>query len=356
MVTDISEMEQQYFDDPKEEANYWKQIAEEYIQKLQDVKDEFDDFQEGSRELEAELEAQLEQYEKRVKELVNTRSTLEEENEMLKEKLETTQRESYIQITTLQDENTQIRTVKDEMTKYIREIEQTNDDLERAKRATICSLEEFDSRLNSAIERNAFLENELEEKEELIITVQRLKDEARDLKADLALSSRTRHPSLSEQSSKSSSFNESPTKPPLDATTTTTPKSSETTHEIVNNTSIHQITNTPKKNHETMEAEKNKANALHNSTTPPSRIQQSNPMTPSARISALNIVSDLLRKVGALESKLASCRNFVQDHPRNGKTIHGVAPLTDSPKSRSKSTTGGNKGSNNISGLVKVNV
>ena len=46
-------------------------------------------------------------------------------------------------------------------------------------RATICSLEEFDARLNSAIERNAFLENEREEKEELIITVQRLKDEAR---------------------------------------------------------------------------------------------------------------------------------------------------------------------------------
>jgi len=33
--------------------------------------------------------------------------------------------------------------------------------------------------LNSAIERNAFLENELEEKEELVVTVQRLKDEAR---------------------------------------------------------------------------------------------------------------------------------------------------------------------------------
>ena len=46
-------------------------------------------------------------------------------------------------------------------------------------RATICSLEEFDARLNSAIERNAFLENELEDKEELMITVQRLKDEAR---------------------------------------------------------------------------------------------------------------------------------------------------------------------------------
>ena len=52
--------------------------------RLQDVKDEFDDFLEVSRELEAEIEAQLEQYEKRVKELVNTRNALEEENESLK--------------------------------------------------------------------------------------------------------------------------------------------------------------------------------------------------------------------------------------------------------------------------------
>ena len=50
------------------------------------------------------------------------------------EKLESTQRETYIQITSLQDENTQVKTVKEEMTKYIRELEQTNDDLERAKR------------------------------------------------------------------------------------------------------------------------------------------------------------------------------------------------------------------------------
>lgn len=54
------------------------------LSRLQDVKDEFDDFQEGSRELEAELEAQLEQYEKRVKELVSVRSSLEDENETLK--------------------------------------------------------------------------------------------------------------------------------------------------------------------------------------------------------------------------------------------------------------------------------
>lgn len=54
------------------------------LSRLQDVRDEFDEFQEGSRELEHELEAQLEQYEQRVKDLVNTKSSLEEENEMLK--------------------------------------------------------------------------------------------------------------------------------------------------------------------------------------------------------------------------------------------------------------------------------
>merc|ERR1711974_188260 len=40
------------------------------------------------------------------------------------------------------------------------------------------------------------------------------------------------------------------------------------------------------------------------------------PLTPSARISALGIVGDLLRKVGALELKLVSCRNIVKE---NGK-------------------------------------
>lgn len=54
-------------------------------------------------------------------------------------------------------------------------------------RATIMSLEDFEQRLNQAIERNAFLESELDEKENLLESVQRLKDEARGQVA-LALS------------------------------------------------------------------------------------------------------------------------------------------------------------------------
>ncbi|KAF7473477.1 Hypothetical predicted protein [Marmota monax] len=47
------------------------------------------------------------------------------------------------------------------------------------------------------------------------------------------------------------------------------------------------------------------------------------PLTPSARISALNIVGDLLRKVGALESKLAACRNFAKDQASRKSYISG---------------------------------
>jgi len=46
-------------------------------------------------------------------------------------------------------------------------------------RATIMSLEDFEQRMNHVIERNAFLESELDEKENLLESVQRLKDEAR---------------------------------------------------------------------------------------------------------------------------------------------------------------------------------
>lgn len=47
------------------------------------------------------------------------------------------------------------------------------------------SLGEFESKLNEALERNAILESELDEKDELAETVQRLRDEARDLKQGL---------------------------------------------------------------------------------------------------------------------------------------------------------------------------
>ena len=87
----------------------------------------------------------------------------------------------------MQEEYAKLKAVKEEMQKYIRELEQKNDDLERTNRCAMFSLGDFESKLNDALERNAILESELDEKDELAETVQRLRDEARDLKQELAV-------------------------------------------------------------------------------------------------------------------------------------------------------------------------
>ena len=53
------------FDNLKDEVDYWKGKAEEARLEMAEVKEEFAEYQEGSRELEAELETQLEQVEKK---------------------------------------------------------------------------------------------------------------------------------------------------------------------------------------------------------------------------------------------------------------------------------------------------
>ena len=56
------------------------------------------EFQEGSRELEAELEAQLEQAEMKTKELKAMSNRLQMENEQLRDKLEQCSREYHYQV------------------------------------------------------------------------------------------------------------------------------------------------------------------------------------------------------------------------------------------------------------------
>uniref|UniRef100_A0A6I8PRX9 Nuclear distribution protein nudE-like 1 n=1 Tax=Xenopus tropicalis TaxID=8364 RepID=A0A6I8PRX9_XENTR len=243
---------------PKEEIVYWRELAKRLKQSYQEARDELIEFQEGSRELEAELETQLVQAEQRNRDLLSDNQRLKCEVESLKEKLEHQYAQSYKQVSLLEDELARARSIKDQLHKYVRELEQANDDLERAKRATIVSLEDFEQRLNQAIERNAFLESELDEKESLLVSVQRLKDEAGAPLSPVRVCY----------------------SPPINT----------------------------------------QYNLVACGVTPcflsvagiPNGFGTT-PLTPSARISALNIVGDLLRKVGALESKLAACRNFAKD-------------------------------------------
>uniref|UniRef100_A0A3B3REM9 NudE neurodevelopment protein 1-like 1b n=1 Tax=Paramormyrops kingsleyae TaxID=1676925 RepID=A0A3B3REM9_9TELE len=267
-----------------------------FTRSYQEAQEELLEFQEGSRELEAELEAQLGQAEHRIRDLQTENQRLKSEAEALKEKLEQQYAQSYKQISVLEDKLGQTQGIKEQLHKYVRELEQANDDLERAKRATIVSLEDFEQRLNQAIERNAFLESELDEKESLLVSVQRLKDEARDLRQELAVRERQTDTRMSAPSSP-------------------TPDSDKTDSGVQASLSLPA---TP--------LCKNMDSVFTSSTVLTNGCNNS-PLTSSARVSALNIVGDLLRKVGALESKLAACRNFAKDQAAKRSYMAGSTSM-----------------------------
>ncbi|XP_016355394.1 nuclear distribution protein nudE-like 1-A isoform X2 [Sinocyclocheilus anshuiensis] len=282
------------FSSKDEEIDFWKALSLKYKKSYKEAQEELLEFQEGSRELETELETQLGQAEHRIRDLQADNERLQHELDSLKEKLEYQYAQSYKQISVLEDDLSQTRGIKEQLLKYVRELEQANDDLERAKRATITSLEDFEQRLNQAIERNAFLESELDEKESLLVSVQRLKDEARDLRQELVV--RESRPEVTRMSAPSSP----------------TPENDKTDSAVQASLSLPA---TP--------LSKNLDNAF-TSQTALANSSTNAALTPSARISALNIVGDLLRKVGALESKLAACRNFAKDQAARKNYVTNV--------------------------------
>lgn len=76
----------------------------------------------------------------------------------------------------------QLETVKKELDSrkdYMRQLEQKNDDLERAHRILNESIVDFEKMLDKAYEKNAILEMEVDEKEMLREKLQRLMDETR---------------------------------------------------------------------------------------------------------------------------------------------------------------------------------
>jgi len=289
------------FANQAEEAKYWKLKAGEWKKAAFDAKEELDEFQEGSRELEAELEAQLEQAEIKTKELKAISNRLQMENEQLRDKLDQCSREYHYQINELETELSEIKGIKEKLHKYVRELEQQNDDLERAKRSTLASLEDFEGRMNAAIERNAFLESELDEKESLKMSVQRLKDETRDLRSEL----KVLNPQFEEE-----------------------PDNDKNVGLLMNLDSNKRVESSEGKtvNGEVGTPQKLSNGFSHHNGTPP--------LTPSARISALGIVGDLLRKVGALELKLVSCRNIVKENGKENGEKNGFSSLNNIDRSK----------------------
>lgn len=96
--------------------------------------------------------------------------------------------------TKLEQKYSQVNDEKDRLKTYTRELEQINDDLERAQRVVTESVAGAEVMLHQAYEKNALLEMEVDEKEILQVKLQRLMDETRGSSVCLNLVLRFGHP------------------------------------------------------------------------------------------------------------------------------------------------------------------
>lgn len=247
--------------------------------------------------MEAELETQLSASEKRNADLKNQNLRLQTENENLKLKLASLTGQTGDQIIDLQRQLNETQISNAKLTRCIRELEQSNDDLERAKRALHASLDDFEKKLNHQIEKNVLLENELGEKEQLEEIIQRLKDEARDLKQELLVQQQT--PSSFKTSVDEIDVCDDKTE--LKQCGLSNLRPNNLYSPFTNSKSINENSTSKKMQTNSNLIENCKLNQTSNSTT---NDLPNSLLSPSTRISVLNIVSDLLRKVGALESRL----------------------------------------------------
>ena len=166
-----------------------KDEALSYYKKQYEILEaELADFQQSSRELEAELEKDVEQAELRERQLREKVEALTFEVEEWKGKHKQSKADANAAQNKLQKEITELRDTNRGMNLKLRDMEVANDDFERQARNTTSSLEDAESKYNSALERSVILEGEVkngeQEREALRIEAQRLREELSDLKVE----------------------------------------------------------------------------------------------------------------------------------------------------------------------------
>ncbi|KAG0237018.1 NADH:ubiquinone oxidoreductase [Mortierella sp. GBA43] len=175
------------FDNINDELEYYKNHATELELDLTETRYALEEFQLSSKELEEELEKEIDSTERRYNEIKIRNESMRQEVEDWKEKYHQALKDSNTNINQLTRQLEQLRQQTENFINKERELEQSNDDLERTGRATQWSLQEMERKYNVALERQAMLENEVTAKNGLGDEVQRLKDELRDANEELAV-------------------------------------------------------------------------------------------------------------------------------------------------------------------------
>ncbi|XP_026849069.1 nuclear distribution protein nudE homolog isoform X2 [Drosophila persimilis] len=292
------------FNSVEDECRYWKERSKQYHKEWTDVKQEYDEFVEQSREMEIEMDATLEQKQSIIKDLRARLNMFEKENDSLKLKLDS----NCIDMSNMEKQLDTVKKERDSMKVYLRQLEQKNDDLERAHRILNESIENFEKMLDQAYEKNALLELEVDEKGLLQEKLQRLMDETRDLKQELNVKTRytpangTSNTAAVGTTAANSTMNSSASLPNgiLANGDVTPPHVDNTAATKVTSVSVSALNGSLVNN----KNEYNQQNSLKN----PENLINGNSMNASSRTTALNIVADMLRKLNAMETKLKTYR------------------------------------------------
>ncbi|OAQ86015.1 nuclear distribution protein nudE [Purpureocillium lilacinum] len=176
---------------PPSEATSSEDALSWYKAQYELLESELAEFRESSRELEQELEKDIERAEKQERVLQERAETLGFEVEEWKRKYKESKTEASAAQNALEKEITTLRDSNRSLQLKLRDIEVANDDFERQARNTTSSLEDMESKYNQAIERAVMMEEEIkmgeQERENLRIESQRLREELADLKIEAEL-------------------------------------------------------------------------------------------------------------------------------------------------------------------------
>ncbi|KAI0271331.1 hypothetical protein BC834DRAFT_858941 [Gloeopeniophorella convolvens] len=165
----------------------WKAKYYEVAEMLQETKNELDDFHTSSKELEEELERELQRTEKAQQDLKVKVERAENERDSWKSKYMSLQTNHNTTTASLQRELDTLRQESQKIKVQLRELEMGNDDLERNERAVASSLSDIEAKYSRALEEKILLEHELLDKAHLEEECQRLKDELRDSNAEVSV-------------------------------------------------------------------------------------------------------------------------------------------------------------------------
>ncbi|GAA5841425.1 hypothetical protein JCM3766R1_004080 [Sporobolomyces carnicolor] len=175
------------FASPEAALAHYRTLCSSLQSQLSAAEEDIKDFTESSKELQNELEQELERMEKAEKGMRIELELVQGDREEWKSKYTSALRDHTATITHMQRELESLRSSEKKLREQLRDMELDNDDLEKSEREKDSSLQDLENRYNKSLERIALLEEELVMKAQMEEEVQRLKDELRDLTEELAI-------------------------------------------------------------------------------------------------------------------------------------------------------------------------